>query len=105
MNRFLLKLAMLLMFILAVLAGWGALSMTFSVGVWNLVLGIVGIFFFFRALELVDKINNLRIGITHVQIRNIQCLRVRVKGQDSVGAIQKKKSPTLRNSLMRNDKT
>ena len=59
MNRFLLKLAMLLMFILAVLAGWGALSMTFSAGVWNLVLGIVAIFFFFRALELVDKVNKL----------------------------------------------
>lgn len=59
MNRFLLKVAMLLMFILAILGVWAALTMTFSASVWNLVLGVVGIFFFFRALELVDKVNKL----------------------------------------------
>lgn len=59
MNRILLKLAMLLMFILAGFSGWAALFMTFNAGVWNLILGILAIFFFFRALELVDKINKL----------------------------------------------
>lgn len=59
MNRILLKVAMLIMFILAILGVWAALSMTFTASVWNLILGVVGIFFFFRALELVDKINKL----------------------------------------------
>ena len=59
MNRILLKLAMLLMFILAGFSGWAALFMTFNAGVWTLILGILAIFFFFRALELVDKINKL----------------------------------------------
>lgn len=59
MNRILLKLAMLLMFLLFGFLGWAALFMVFNAGVWNLVLGILAIFFFFRALELVDKINKL----------------------------------------------
>lgn len=59
MNRFLLKVAMLLMFILAILGVWAALTMTFSASIWNLILGVCGIFFFFRALELVDKVNKL----------------------------------------------
>lgn len=59
MNRFLLKLAMLLMFLLAILGVWAALTMSFSASIWNLLLGVVGIFFFFRALELVDRINKL----------------------------------------------
>ena len=59
MNRILLKLAMLLMFLLSGFSGWAALFMTFNAGVWNLILGILAIFFFFRALELVDKINKL----------------------------------------------
>ena len=59
MNRILLKVAMLLMFILAVLGIWTAMAMTFPADIWNFLLGVVGVFFFFRGLELVDKINKL----------------------------------------------
>ena len=58
MNTFLSKLAMLAMFIFSVTAGWAALTMTFSATLYNLLLGIISVFFFFRALELVDKLNH-----------------------------------------------
>ena len=58
MNTFLQKLAMLAMFVLAVVCGWSALYMEFAATLWNLLLGILAAFFMFRALELVDKLNH-----------------------------------------------
>ena len=49
---------MLLMFILSLTAGWSAVVMVFYDSIWNLLLGLISIFFFFRGLELIDKINN-----------------------------------------------
>lgn len=59
MNSFLLKIAMLVMFLLAVTFGWAALVMVFPISLWNILLGIVAAFFLLRAFELADKINKL----------------------------------------------
>ena len=59
MNTFLTKLAMLVMFLLAVTCGWAALVMVFSVSLYNILLGILAAFFLLRAFELADKINKL----------------------------------------------
>ena len=59
MNTFFYKLAMLVMFILAVVCGWSALYMVFDITLWNILLGILAAFFLFRALELTDRINKL----------------------------------------------
>lgn len=59
MNEFLTKLAMLVMFLLAVTVGWAALMMVFPVSLYNVLLGILSAFFFLRAFELADKINKL----------------------------------------------
>ena len=59
MNKFVSKLVMLLMFILFVLAGWASITMSFQYIIWNILLAIVALFFLFRALERVDRINGL----------------------------------------------
>lgn len=59
MNTFLTKLAMLVLFLLAVTCGWAALVMVFPVSLFNILLGILAAFFFLRAFELADKINKL----------------------------------------------
>ena len=59
MNTFFYKLAMLVMFILAVASGWFAVYMAFDLPLWNILLGILAVFFLFRALELVDRVNKL----------------------------------------------
>ena len=59
MNTFFLKLAMLLMFLLAVTCIWAALFMVFPVTLINILLGILGAFFLLRGFELADRINNL----------------------------------------------
>lgn len=53
------KLAMLFMFVLGVTCAWAALTMVFTVTLWNLLLGILAAFFFLRAFELADKVNHL----------------------------------------------
>ena len=58
MNSFLTKVATLVMFLLAVICGWSALYMVFSITLWNFLLGILAAFFLFRALELTDRINH-----------------------------------------------
>lgn len=57
MNTFLTKLVMLIFFIVAVSAGWAAVTMVFQASLWNIILGVVSAFFLFRALELADRIN------------------------------------------------
>ena len=59
MNSFFTKLAMLVLFLLAVTSGWAALTMVFKVSLVNIILGILAIFFILRALEIADKINKL----------------------------------------------
>lgn len=59
MNSFLTKLAMLVMFLLAVSCAWAAVVMVFPVSLFNLLLGILAAFFLLRAFELADKINKL----------------------------------------------
>ena len=58
-NSILLKLAMLVLFLLAVTFTWSAITMVFDASLFNILLGIMGIFFLLRALEIADKINNL----------------------------------------------
>ena len=60
MKLFLQKLAMLFCFVLTAITGWAAFSMVFSATVWNIVLGVLSLFFLFRALEFADRI--YRIG-------------------------------------------
>ena len=57
MKSFFTKLAMLAMFVLAVVCGWCAIYMVFDISLWNILLGILAAFFMFRALELVDRTN------------------------------------------------
>lgn len=59
MNSFLTKLAMLVLFLLAVTFGWAAMTMVFEVSLVNVLLGILAIFFLLRGLEIADKINKL----------------------------------------------
>ena len=48
-----------IMFIAFLVFGWAAISMSFSITLWNLILAVMAGFFLFRALELVDKVNKL----------------------------------------------
>ena len=59
MERILAKILMLLMFLLAVTCGWAGLTLSFPASLFNILLGILCLFFLFRGLELVDKINKL----------------------------------------------
>ena len=59
MNIFFSKLAMLVMFILAVVCGWAAWTMVFPASIYNIILGILAAFFLLRAFELADKVNKL----------------------------------------------
>lgn len=59
MNTFLTKLAMLVLFLLAVTCGWSALVMVFPASLYNILLGILAAFFLLRAFELADKVNKL----------------------------------------------
>lgn len=58
-NSFFTKLAMLVMFILAVTCAWAAVTMVFQASLFNILLGILAAFFLLRAFELADKINKL----------------------------------------------
>ena len=53
------KLAMLGLFILAASFIWAAIYLTLSYTIWNIIIGLVGLFFLFRGLELADKVNKL----------------------------------------------
>jgi hypothetical protein len=59
MKIILAKILMLLMFLLAVTCGWAGLTLSFPASLFNILLGILCLFFLFRGLELVDKINKL----------------------------------------------
>lgn len=59
MKRILAKILMLLMFLLAVTCGWAGLTLSFPALLFNILLGVLCLFFLFRGLELVDKINKL----------------------------------------------
>ena len=54
---FLTKIAMLTMFILGVTFGWASITMQFSVSLYNILLGILSMFFLLRGFEFADKIN------------------------------------------------
>ena len=57
MHTFLTKTAMLIMFLLAVTFAWAAITMVFSVSLYNILLGVLSAFFLLRAFELADRIN------------------------------------------------
>ena len=57
-NPTVLRLVMLLLFILGAVSGWTALTFVFNVTLWNILLGVVSLFFLLRALEFADIINN-----------------------------------------------
>jgi hypothetical protein len=59
MESFFTKLAMLVLFLLAVSFGWAALTMVFKVSLVNIILGILATFFLLRALEIADEVNKL----------------------------------------------
>lgn len=59
MSDILTKVAMLAMFLLAVTCVWAAVTMVFSASLWNIILGVVGVWFLLRAFELADKVNKL----------------------------------------------
>ena len=59
MRTFLLKIAMLFSFLMSAAFGWLAVTMFFDLGLLNILMGIIALFFLFRALEFVDIINHL----------------------------------------------
>jgi hypothetical protein len=59
MNTFVTKMAMLVLFLLAVTCAWAAVTMVFQVSLFNILLGILAAFFLLRAFELADKVNKL----------------------------------------------
>ena len=59
MNAFFTRLAMLVMFLLAVTCTWVAATVVFSISLWNILLVILAAFFLLRAFDLADKINKL----------------------------------------------
>ena len=59
MKTFLTKLAILLFFIVAAVTGWAAFAMVFPASIFNVLLGVIAIFFFAQALDLVDKLNGM----------------------------------------------
>ena len=59
MNTIVSKLAMLVFFLLAVTCAWAAVTMVFQVSLFNILLGILAVFFLLRGLEIADKINIL----------------------------------------------
>ena len=56
MRTFLLKIAMLFSFLMSAAFGWLAVTMFFDLGLLNILMGIIALFFLFRALEFVDII-------------------------------------------------
>ena len=56
-NSIITKLAMLGLFILAATFIWAAVYLSLSYTIWNIIIGLVGVFFLFRGLELADKVN------------------------------------------------
>ena len=59
MKTFLTKLAILLFFIVAAATGWAAFAMVFPASIFNVLLGVVAIFFITQALDLIDKLNKM----------------------------------------------
>lgn len=59
MKTFLTKLAILLFFIVAAITGWAAFAMVFPASIFNVLLGVVAIFFITQALDLIDKLNKM----------------------------------------------
>ena len=59
MNTFVTKMAMLVLFLLAVTCAWAAVTMVFQVSLFNILLGILAACFLLRAFELADKVNKL----------------------------------------------
>ena len=60
-NPTVLRLVMLLLFILGVVSGWAALTFVFNVTLWNIILGVLSLFFILRGLEFADIINKFGI--------------------------------------------
>lgn len=54
---FLTKILMLIMFILGVSFGWASISMQFVYSLYNILLGILSMFFLLQGFEFADKIN------------------------------------------------
>ena len=59
MKYFLAKLAMLLLFIIAFSCAWVAFTAVFELSLWNIILGILSIYFLLQALELADYVNQV----------------------------------------------
>ena len=59
MNSILMKLALLTTVLIFITCGWFAFAVDFKIPLFNILLGIVALFFLFRSLELVDIINKL----------------------------------------------
>lgn len=59
MKYFLAKLAMLLLFIIAFSCAWVAFTAVFEISLWNIILGILSVYFILQALELADYVNQV----------------------------------------------
>ncbi len=59
MKYFLAKLAMVLLFIIAFSCAWVAFTAVFELSLWNIILGILSIYFLLQALELADYVNQV----------------------------------------------
>lgn len=59
MKYFFAKLAMLLLFIIAFSCAWVAFTAVFEISLWNIILGILSVYFILQALELADYVNQV----------------------------------------------
>ena len=57
LKSFFTKLSMLVLFLAAVVCAYAAVTMVFTTSLWNIILGIVAVFFLFRFLEVADEVN------------------------------------------------
>lgn len=59
MKYFFAKIAMLLLFIIALSCAWVAFTAVFEISLWNIILGLVSVYFLLQALELADYVNQV----------------------------------------------
>lgn len=58
MKTFFLRMGLLFFLFAAVILLWGAFTLPFYYTIWNILMGVGGIWFLFLFLETIDKLNN-----------------------------------------------
>lgn len=59
MNTILSKLALLAFFLLGITCGWAAFTMVFPVSLFNILLGLLALYFIINGFDVLDRLNKL----------------------------------------------